>query len=165
MADSIYADGSKFYVAGPSGDNVLVALKGGSQLDAGAGRDNLNGSSGIDVLTGGKGDDFMWGGGGNDTFLWHSADLSADNATVDMVYDFEGAGSIGGDNLVFYGFGAGSTLTVAGTQTLPGGGVIYKYLLSDTASGHSETVYVTSTNGVALTTDDYHFYASVPASI
>lgn len=161
MADNIYGDGSKFYVAGTTGNDVLVALAGGTQLDAGAGRDNLNGSSGNDVLTGGKGNDFMWGGGGNDTFLWHPSDLSADNATVDMVYDFEGAGAFGGDNLVFYGFGAGSTFTVAGTQALTGGAIIYKYLLTDSATGYSETIYVTSKNGVALTTDDYHFYASV----
>ncbi|TCM17989.1 hypothetical protein EDF56_105337 [Novosphingobium sp. PhB165] len=165
MADNIYSDGSAFYTPGTTGNDVLVALTGGTQLDAGAGRDNLNGSSGNDVLTGGKGDDFMWGGAGDDTFLWHSADLGTDGTTVDRVYDFEGAGNIHGDNLVFYGFGVGSSLTVAGTQSLAGGAVIYKYILNDTATGHSETLYVTSVNGAALTTDDYHFYSSVPASI
>ncbi|WP_395331127.1 hypothetical protein WBP06_01445 [Novosphingobium sp. BL-8H] len=164
MADNIYGDGSTFYVVGTTGDDVLVALKGGTQLDGGAGRDHLNGSSGHDVLTGGKGNDFLWGGAGNDTFLWHASDLSDDNATVDMVYDFEGAGVASGDDMIFYGFGEGSTFTTDGRgQVLPDGrGTIYKYTLYDAASGHSETIMVTSTNGKLLTTDDFHFYSSVP---
>lgn len=161
MAENIYSPGSPTYVAGTNGADTLVALAGGAQLAGLGGNDNLNGSSGSDILTGGKGNDFMYGGAGNDTFLWHAADVSADGLTYDKVFDFEGAGVASGDNLVFYGFGEGSTLTVAGTQALSGGAVIYKYTLTDTATGYHQSIFVTSKNGLALTTDDYHFYGSV----
>jgi Ca2+-binding RTX toxin-like protein len=161
MADTIYGNGG--YTGGTAGHDVMVALSP-STLDGGRGSDNLNGSSGNDSLQGGAGNDFLYGGGGNDTFLWTASDVNkdnADNTVYDKIFDFAGAGVASGDRLTFYGFGAGSELTVAGQQNLSDGSVIYKYTLNDTSTGHFQTIYITSLNGNALTAADYAFYGSV----
>lgn len=161
MADTIYGTGS--YTAGTAGNDVMKALVP-STLDGGRGSDNLNGSSGNDIIQGGAGNDFMYGGGGNDTFLWVASDVfkdNADNSVYDKVFDFAGAGVASGDRLTFQGFGVGSSLEVVGQQEVDGGAVIYNYLLTDTATGHSQHIYITSLNGNALTAGDYAFQGSV----
>ncbi|EIZ78377.1 hemolysin-type calcium-binding protein [Novosphingobium sp. Rr 2-17] len=161
MPDSIYGLGASTYVGGTTGGDVIVALTALSQLAGGSGSDNMHGSSESDVLTGGKGNDFMFGGGGSDTFLWSPSDLSSDGTTYDKVFDFDGGGVASGDNLVFYGFGADSTFTVTGMQSIGDGTVIYKYTLTDSTTSYSQTIYISSKTGLALTTDDYHFYGTV----
>lgn len=154
--------GTGGYTEGTSGNNVLVGLAPG-QLSGGNGSDNIHGSSGNDVITGGGGNDFLWGGAGDDTFLFHAADVNG-NTGYDKIFDFEGAGVAHGDRLTFYGFGVGSSITLVGHQDLSGtlaGQVIYSYLLTDTATGHSETLSIQSVNGLALTSGDFAFYGSV----
>ena len=155
----IYNSPGQSYTPGTNGDDVIYLLSP-SQADGGAGDDRITGSSGNDVITGGAGSDYMYGGGGNDTFLWQTSNIK-DPKAVDYVYDFAGAGDNTGDNLVFYGFGKASSFEVTGQQKLSNGAVIYDYLLTNSSNGDSQHIKVTSLNGLKLTADDYHFYASV----
>lgn len=164
MADNIYGTG---YTPGTAGNDTIV-LTGTGHADGGKGSDNINGSSGNDVIQGGAGKDFLYGGKGDDTFLWQASDIkgetAANKAMYDKVFDFEGAGVNGGDSMVFYGFGAGSTFAIApgGDKgvTEPGGKVTYDYILTNAATGDAQHIYVTSLNGKALTADDFHFYGT-----
>ena len=151
--------GSGHYVGGTSGVDVLVANDSGQHLDGGRGNDNLNGGDGNDILQGGRGSDYMYGGAGDDTFLWLAGEVQSTD--VDKVFDFSGAGETGGDKLQFQGMGAGSSLTLVGHYAGPSavpGSVIYAYELHVGSTDTTQTIYVTSLNGKALTTDDYVFY-------
>ena len=62
--------GSKLFIYGGDGDDVIWAGKGRNMLFGDAGNDRIVGASGDDVLVGGIGDDSMHGGGGDDIFTF-----------------------------------------------------------------------------------------------
>lgn len=67
----------------------LARVSGGDDtLDGGDGNDRLFGQSGNDSLLGGQGTDFLAGGAGADTFLFLSAEESADGPGIDTIADF-----------------------------------------------------------------------------
>ncbi|EIZ78460.1 glycoside hydrolase family protein [Novosphingobium sp. Rr 2-17] len=141
-------------ITGGSGTNVLSGL---------GGADNISGGGGNDTLNGGKGNDFLTGGGGMDTFVLSASDIDATNKGYDKVFDFDGAGTTGGDVLQFKGFGTGSTFTLdtstysKGVYSDGSGHNVYVYKLYDVTTQHYETVHVTSLSGMALTQSDFTF--------
>lgn len=160
MADTIYGTGT--YTGGTNGHDVIIGINPG-HLDGGAGSDNINGSSGNDLIQGGQGTDFMYGGGGNDTFLFLAQDVTSEPGVYDRIFDFQGAGVASGDRLTFRGFGEGTTLDLQGSVAHSNGSVTYQYFIQDAADpSHSQTIFITSVNGLALTAGDYAFYGSVP---
>lgn len=62
--------GSKLFIYGGDGDDVIWAGKGRNMLFGDAGNDRIVGASGDDVIVGGIGNDAMHGGGGNDIFTF-----------------------------------------------------------------------------------------------
>lgn len=62
--------GSKLFIYGGDGDDVIWAGKGRNMLFGDAGNDRIVGASGDDVIVGGIGDDTMHGGGGCDIFTF-----------------------------------------------------------------------------------------------
>jgi len=74
---------------GGSGNDLLIAGRGGMTLSGGTGSDVLAGGSGNDVLIGGAGTDLMAGGGGDDLFSGDDdftiADFRAGAGSVDRI--------------------------------------------------------------------------------
>ena len=62
--------GSKLFIYGGDGDDVIWAGKGRNMLFGDAGNDRIVGASSDDVIVGGIGDDTMHGGGGSDIFTF-----------------------------------------------------------------------------------------------
>ena len=62
--------GSKLFIYGGDGDDVIWAGKGRNMLFGDAGNDRIVGASGDDVIVGGIGNDAMHGGGGSDIFTF-----------------------------------------------------------------------------------------------
>ena len=62
--------GSKLFIYGGDGDDVIWAGKGRNMLFGDAGNDRIVGASSDDVIVGGIGDDSMHGGGGSDIFTF-----------------------------------------------------------------------------------------------
>ncbi len=77
---------------------------------------------GADTLEGGAGDDQIWGDnrdgsgvGGDDTFVF----VNGEGGT-DIIWDFEGAGTAGGDVIEAHGFTGGTITTFTGLSTING---------------------------------------------
>ena len=62
--------GSKLFIYGGDGDDVIWASKGRNMLFGDAGNDRIVGASGDDVIVVGIGNDAMHGGGGSDIFTF-----------------------------------------------------------------------------------------------
>ena len=154
MADTIYST-DKHYLGGTSGNDVMVVTgSDGKHVDGGNGSDNINGGAGNDIIQGGRGNDYMWGGKGDDTFLFLQKEQ---DGSTDKIFDFEGAGSKGGDTLQLYGFSADSTLTLTQTLNGAGGHTIYKFALYDDVTHVTNYISIESVNGQKLTADDIQF--------
>ncbi len=105
-ADTLSGDATDNTLIGGAGDDVLAGLGGADHLLGGADADTLYGDAGADTLDGGDGNDVLEGDAGNDTLsggagedsFRFNAMLGAGN--VDIVSDFAGAGTTGGDVLV-----------------------------------------------------------------
>ena len=85
-----------------------LVLQGAGNLD-GTGNalaNNIYGNTGDNTLDGGAGADRLIGNAGNDTFVFNVAE-----ATGDIVIDFSGNGTAGGDSLQFVGYGVGAAFT------------------------------------------------------
>lgn len=77
---------------GSGGDDVIIGSGAANQLFGGNGMDSLTGFGGRDQLTGGTDRDF---------FIFTSLkDSGPTKASRDMIFDFEGAGVVGGDEIV-----------------------------------------------------------------
>lgn len=102
-------DGSNV-ILGEAGSDRVVGGAGNDYLDGGPGDDYLEGMSGNDVLYGGPGRDWLRGGPGDDLFTI----FADDENDLDIIEDFEGNLIMGGDRLVFVGFGAEAHLSYTG---------------------------------------------------
>jgi Ca2+-binding RTX toxin-like protein len=99
------------YVLTAANVESLLLVEGSSAITAtGSNQNNtIIGNGQHNVINGGGngaiGGDSLTGGGGNDTFVFN-----AGQAQGDTVYDFTGAGVVGGDVLQFVGYGPGAWL-------------------------------------------------------
>jgi Ca2+-binding RTX toxin-like protein len=86
-------------VNGGSGNDVLTGGASNNSLNGGlGGNDTIDAAGGDDALSGGLGADLLTGGSGADSFFCDFiSDSGASVATRDIITDFEGAGSVGGD--------------------------------------------------------------------
>jgi len=83
---------------GGAGDDSLVGGAEADLLAGGAGDDTLAGGAGEDTIEGGAGADLLTGGAGADLFLFTALDApQSPPAAPDLILDFEGAGTAGGD--------------------------------------------------------------------
>jgi Ca2+-binding RTX toxin-like protein len=91
-------------LVGGGGDDVLTGGLLADSLVGGAGDDTLAGGAGDDTLEGGTGIDRLVGGAGDDLFLFDRRDApQSAPAAPDLIADFEGAGSDGGDRILLPG--------------------------------------------------------------
>jgi serralysin len=67
---------------------------------------SIFGNAVLNTLDGGAGADVLTGNAGNDTFVFHRGEGDGDT-----VVDFAGNGAAAGDQLRFFGYGAGATFT------------------------------------------------------
>lgn len=98
-------------LSGGEGNDTLRGLGGNDTLDGGGDDDVLVGGAGLDLLTGGLGEDgFVFAAVGDSRVV-----------ASDVIADFEGAGSAGGDLLDIGGM-AGPTFNFVGSAAFAGGG-------------------------------------------
>jgi trimeric autotransporter adhesin len=85
-----------------------LVLQGAGDIDGigNALNNSIFGNSGNNALDGGAGADVLTGNDGNDNFVFHMG-----QAGGDTVLDFDGKGATPGDQLRFFGYGAGATFT------------------------------------------------------
>ena len=105
---------------GSTAINTLRGGEGADSLSGNGGNDILFGGDGDDILNGGSGQDQLTGGAGADTFFFA---LTSDSTTTapDRIFDFEGAGSVGGD-LIDIGNAAGDDFVFIGAGPFATGG-------------------------------------------
>jgi Ca2+-binding RTX toxin-like protein len=114
------ADFNTFATTFGSTDDLFAAKAGAYNFAGKTVASNIHfiGSSGNDTITGSDGNDWISGGGGVDTLTGGSgADtfaLAFGEAAGDIIKDFQGAGSSGGDVLQLSGYGVGATLSADG---------------------------------------------------
>jgi Ca2+-binding RTX toxin-like protein len=86
---------------GGDGDDIITGGDDDDQLTGGDGEDVLNGDDGDDLITGGRGPDRLGGGDGVDRFVFgFEADGAHSNPLApDLIADFAGGSSLGGDIL------------------------------------------------------------------
>lgn len=94
--DTLKGDGGFDSLIGGSGNDILDGSAGNDSLDGGSEDDHLLGGSGTDSLIGGSGNDTLSGGSGTDYFYF-----TTNNEGDDLIVGFMGAGSSGGDVLLF----------------------------------------------------------------
>lgn len=108
--DTVDGDAGNDLMGGGTGDDVLFGLDGSDAMFGEAGEDELFGGPDNDLLHGGadgdelegeEGADISDGGAGDDQFNLFTSAFDPDStfAASDVVLDFEGAGSAGGDVL------------------------------------------------------------------
>jgi Ca2+-binding RTX toxin-like protein len=106
----------------------------------------LLGNAGVNVLDGRGGSDTLTGGGGNDLFQFRRGE-----ANGDIVTDFAGAGTTGGDVLRLVGYGTGATIArIGNTDT-------YAIQAGADVGGGTETIRLTGVTTLAA--GDYVFTA------
>jgi Ca2+-binding RTX toxin-like protein len=117
-ARGVSAAGVALLAAG--GDDSLAGGFAADSIIGGAGDDTLDGFWGDDTIAGGAGIDILTGGLGSDLFLFDVAGVAnSPPATPDLITDFEGAGTAGGDRIGLPGvaaIGLGLTFFVGGAD-------------------------------------------------
>ena len=104
------------------GSTAINTLRGGNGTDTlsgNSGNDSLFGDAGDDLLNGGAGLDQLTGGEGADTFFFELTSHST-TAAPDRIFDFEGAGSAGGD-VIDIGSAAGDDFIFIGSGPFTAG--------------------------------------------
>lgn len=103
-ADVIYGNGSNDTLYG--GGSSFDPEDAGDAIYGGVGNDLIFGNGGVDSIYGGTGNDTMHGGVGNDLYYF---DLFSDGS--DQILLFEGAGIVGGDQIMIASGLPGSGIT------------------------------------------------------
>lgn len=106
--------------------NAIQGMGGNDRLLGMGGDDTLTGNGGNDVLDGGAGADRLRGGLGSDTFVARRGEVAGD-----FILDFNTTSS--GDKLRLEGWGAGTTVTTAGSGL---------WTVRDGVDGFSETLRI-----------------------
>ncbi|MDB5661661.1 MAG: calcium-binding protein [Cypionkella sp.] len=161
-ANILTAGAGADYLQGNMGDDSLQGntgndtLRGGQDNDflrGGQDNDYLRGDKGNDSLQGDRGQDILDGGAGADILRGDVTPTSTENDTFvftigeaagDIVVDFDGLGSLAGDQLLFIGYGLSSEATFERV-------------------GSSNTWEITSANGLSVETITFANGASVSA--
>lgn len=143
--DVLSGSAARNAISGGFGDDTITGIGTpgltGDILRGDAGDDSLQGGAGADQLFGGDGSDALRGGTGDDVF-----EIRRGEAEGDSIGDFERAGAVGGDLIVFRGFAAGAVLQ----EVQPG---LYAILVSG-----EEAERFTMTAGLPLVAgEDYVF--------
>ncbi|WJW76302.1 FG-GAP-like repeat-containing protein [Thiohalobacter sp. IOR34] len=129
-------------LVGDDGADFMLGGDGSDYLRGDSGNDYLDGGAGNDLIFGGEGVDVMKGGPGEDVFVFRRGDGGA-------VLDFEGNQALGGDLLLFDGFGAGAMLSYTGS-----GGI---WRIDYVVAGVPKTQTITLVGIVGLHPVDYKF--------
>ncbi len=114
--DTLRGGNGDDFLTGLNDDDVLFGGDGDDLILGGDGNDRLWGGTGDDVLTGGARRDILHGGAGNDTFVFDDTSDSQ-QLSVDVIKDFEGAGSAVGDVIDLSGIDADITVAGNGDQS------------------------------------------------
>lgn len=135
------------YATGGTGADTIYGSTGDDFIRGGAGNDVIFAFGGGDVVRGGQGSDTIALGAGDDS-LYYTAD-QLNNNDVDIILDFEGGGTEGGDILAFDASAVGgidnfSQFSGFGTSTL-----------QITAGG--STTSLVAQNGYEWSQDDIFF--------
>ena len=115
-------------IRGLAGNDIITGVGGNDLLDGGDDNDQLSGGGGDDVLLGGNGTDTLagdsnfepagvdtlTGGSGGDRFEWDPFGETSTAVITDLVTDFEGAGSAGGDTLELESFSPSTRFSFGG---------------------------------------------------
>ncbi len=112
-ADTLRGDADNDRIDGGSGDDLLQGGEGADTLEGGDDNDVLQGGAAGDSLIGGQGADTLDGGEGNDTLVaslgrdvlaggagedrFVVSNITSPAATPNLIQDFQGGGSTGGD--------------------------------------------------------------------
>lgn len=114
--DTLRGGNGDDFLTGLNDDDVLFGGDGDDLILGGDGNDRLWGGTGDDVLNGGARRDILHGGAGNDTFVFDDTSDSQ-QLSVDVIKDFEGAGSAVGDVIDLSGIDADITVAGNGDQS------------------------------------------------
>lgn len=138
----------------------VVQGNGGAvdRISGGSGKDALQGHAAFNQYFGGSGDDgfiisdrFAVAAGAHDGASTKYSDQFA------VIFDFEGAGMVGGDFIALTGFTPGSLHLLGSSASSTPGANTYYYSVSDN-SGHTFNLMVNSLDGKALAAGDFSFY-------
>lgn len=130
-ADTIYGNAGNDTIYG--GIGIGDPSDGADLIYGGGGNDIIYGNGGADSIAAGPGNDTIYGGGGNDIFL------IGNNNGRDIIYDFAGAGTNGGDALYIISNIDGTGVTTA-----------ERMLLLVETEGHDAVIWFNPTNNVTI---------------
>ena len=166
--DTIMGGDGDDLITGGTGDDKLIGGNGDDKLYGYSGNDRLTGGDGDDVMNGGAGRDVMTGGGGSDTFAFGPGwELGNSAATRDVIIDFEGGGTAGGDIIDLSGIdalagGSDDAFTFKATDAFDGLGQVRvrfengNTIVSGNLSGNLGAEFEIEIKGiVTLTADDF----------
>jgi Ca2+-binding RTX toxin-like protein len=151
-ANTLVGLGGNDEILGRLGDDAIFGGSGADTLDGGGGHDlifgdedndMLVGLGGRDSLDGGLGADTLEGGAGHDEF-----NFIVGQADGDVVVDFAGNGPLGGDLLLFFGYGPGATFLQVGATN--------QWEIKSADGLITETITVA--NGAAFDPSDFVFF-------
>ena len=114
---------------GGKGNDTIYGFGGDDTMSGQAGNDTMYGDAGNDRMVGGTGLDRLSGGGNEDIYDYNMLTDSKPGGSRDVVLDFEGVGTAGGDHIDLstidaVGGGTNNTFDFIGTNAFTGPGQV-----------------------------------------